>query len=139
MCHAGVGSTTHTFGVFLNSILGVKPTMVPFNGAAQASNALIAGQVDYMCDGLNIGQQVNAGLVRAYAIGTKERHSSMPNLPTAIEAGLPEFQAAGWWALFAPKGMPQAVLDRLTDALNNALNDDGVRKRFAELSGYAPA
>src|SRR5262245_54963655 len=139
VCHAGVGSITHTFGVLLNSILGVKPTMVPFNGAAPALNALIAVQVDYMSNGLDTAPQIQSGLIKAYAIGSTERNQALPNVPTAREAGLPEFQASGWWALFAPKGVPQPILDRLTDALNNALNDDSVRKRFAELGGVIPA
>jgi tripartite-type tricarboxylate transporter receptor subunit TctC len=62
-----VGSITYTFALYLNSVLGVKPTMVPFNGAAPAANALIAGHVDYMCNLIaEIGQQVQAGTVKAY-------------------------------------------------------------------------
>jgi tripartite-type tricarboxylate transporter receptor subunit TctC len=100
VAHAGVGSITYTFAVLLNSALGLKPTMVPFNGAAPATNALVAGQVDYMSNGLDNAQLVQSALVKAYAIGTTERHPVLPNVPTSIEAGLPEFQAAGWWALF---------------------------------------
>ena len=73
--HAGVGSTTFTYVLLLNSLLKVKPTMVPFNGAAPAMNALVAGQCDYMCNGItSIGQHVQAGIIKAYAIGAPERH-----------------------------------------------------------------
>jgi tripartite-type tricarboxylate transporter receptor subunit TctC len=140
IAHAGVGSITFTFGLLLNSLLGIKPTMVPFNGAAPAANALISGQVDYMCNGIaEIGQQIQAGTVKAYAVGDAERHPTLPNVPTTKEVGLPEFQAIGWFALFAPKHVPQPILDRLTDALDKALDDEQLRKRLLELGGGSPA
>ena len=112
MSHAGVGSTFFTTCLMLNSILGVKPALVPFNGGAPAMNALMGGQVDYMCaDVLTAGPQVQAGSVKAYAIAAPERSAEMPNLPTTREAGLPEFQAYGWNALFAPKSTPTPILD----------------------------
>ena len=105
MAHAGVGSVSFTTCLLLNSILGVKPTSIPFNGTGPALTALIAGQVDYMCDQIvNVVQQINAGQIKAYAIGTAERNPALPNIPTTKEAGLPEFQAQAWNALFAPKG-----------------------------------
>jgi tripartite-type tricarboxylate transporter receptor subunit TctC len=66
--------------------------------------------------------------IKAYAVAATERHPILPNVPTTIEAGLPEFQALPWWALFAPKGVPQPILDTLTDALDKALDDEHVRK-----------
>jgi tripartite-type tricarboxylate transporter receptor subunit TctC len=137
--HAGVGSITFTFPLLLNSLLGIKPTMVPFNGAAPATNALVGGQVDYIVTGMaDIGQQVQTGTIKAYAIVATERHPILPNVPTTIEAGLPEFQALPWWALFAPKGVPQPILDALTDALDKALDDEHVRKRLSDLGGDIP-
>jgi tripartite-type tricarboxylate transporter receptor subunit TctC len=132
--HAGVGSIMFTFALLLNSLLGIKPTMVPFNGAAPATNALIGGQVDYMTNGFDqISQHIQAGTIKAYAIGATERHSDLPNVPTALEAGLPEFQGFAWWAFFAPKGVPQPILQRLTNALDNALDDERVRKRLSDI------
>jgi tripartite-type tricarboxylate transporter receptor subunit TctC len=137
--HAGVGSITFTFALLLNSLLGIKPTMVPFNGAAPAANALIGGQVDYMSNGVaDIGQQVQVGTIKAYAIGATERNPILPAVPTSIEAGLPEYLASAWFALFAPKGVPQPILDKLADALDHALDDDNVRKRFFDLGGEVP-
>jgi tripartite-type tricarboxylate transporter receptor subunit TctC len=134
--HAGVGSITFTLPLLLNSLLGIKPTMVPFNGAAPATNALVGGQVDYIVTGIaDIAQQVQTGTIKAYAVAATERHPILPNVPTTIEAGLPEFQALPWWALFAPKGVPQPILDTLTDALDKALDDEHVRKRFSDLGG----
>src|SRR5438309_2245269 len=139
MAHAGVGSVSFTTCLLLNSILGVKPTSVPFNGTGPALTALIAGQVDYMCDQIvNVVQQVQAGQIKGYAIGTPERNPALPNVPTSKEAGLPAFQAQAWNALFAPKGTPQPILDKLTDALDKALDDEGTRKRLLELGSVLP-
>jgi tripartite-type tricarboxylate transporter receptor subunit TctC len=138
--HAGVGSLLFTYALLLNSLLGVKPTMVPFTGAAPMANALIGGQIDYMLNGIHeVGQQVHAGTIKAYAIAAAERHPSLPNVPTTLEAGLPEFLALPWFALFAPKGVPQPVLDKLTDALDRALDDDNVAKRLRDLGGNIPS
>src|SRR5262245_53683150 len=121
LAHAGVGSVSFTTWLLLDSILGVKPTSVPFNGTGPALTALIAGQVDYMCDQIvNVVQQVQGGQIKAYAIGTPERSPALPDVPTSKEAGLPQFQAQAWNALFAPKDTPQPVLDKLTDALDKA-------------------
>ena len=139
MAHAGIGSNTFNFCVMLNALLGVKPTLVPFSGTGPATNALIGGQVDYMCNAIpEVGSQVQAGRIKAYAIGSAQRSPVLPNVPTAKEAGLPEFQAMPWWALFAPKGTPQPILDRLTDALDRALDDDNVRRRLAEIGCDVP-
>jgi tripartite-type tricarboxylate transporter receptor subunit TctC len=139
MAHAGVGSNTFNFCVMLNAILGVKPTMIPFNGSGPAANAMIGGQVDYMCNGIpEVGTQVQAGTIKAYAIGSPQRSPALPDVPTAKEAGLPDFQAVPWWALFAPKGTPQPILDRLTDVLDRALDDVNVRRRLAEIGCDVP-
>ena len=139
MAHAGVGSVSHVTCLLLNSILAVKPTAVPFNGTGPAMNALVGGQVDYMCDQIvNVVPQVNGGTIKAYAIGTPERNPALPNIPTAKEAGLPEFQASAWNALFAPKGTPQAIGDKLSAALDKALSDEPTRKRLLELGSDIP-
>jgi len=139
VAHAGVGSITHTTCLLLHSLLGVKPTFVPFTGAAPAMNALLGGQVDYICNAIpDAVQQVQSGLVKGYAISTAARSPALPNVPTAMEAGLPEFQASAWNALFAPKGTPKPVLDKLTDALDKALDDESVRKRLLELGCDIP-
>ncbi len=139
MAHAGVGSVSFTTCLLLNSILGVKPTSIPFNGTGPALTALISGQVDYMCDQIvNVVQQVRVGHIKAYAVGTPERNPALPNMPISKEAGLPEFQAQAWNALFAPKETPKPVLDKLTDALDEALDDEQTRKRLLELGSVLP-
>src|SRR5882757_1689455 len=107
MAHAGVGSVSHVTCLLLNSILAVKPTAVPFNGTGPAMNALVGGQVDYMCDQIvNVVPQVNGGTIKAYAIGTPERNPALPNIPTSKEAGLLEF---GSDIPEAPRRGPQAL------------------------------
>jgi tripartite-type tricarboxylate transporter receptor subunit TctC len=137
--HAGIGSISHFTCLLLDSMLDVKPTMVPFSGAGPALNALLGSQVDYMCDSISdVVQQIQSGAIKGYAVGTPKRNPALPNVPTTKEAGLPEFQATGWYALFAPRGTPKPIVDRLTDALDHALDDESVRRRLAELGCDIP-
>lgn len=137
--HAGVGSVSHVSCELLHSILDVKPVGVPFNGTGPAMNALVAGQVDYMCDQIvNAVPQINAGTIKAYAIATPERNPSLPNVPTTVEAGLPAFQAQAWNAMFAPKGTSPAILASLSAAAGKALDDETVKKRLLELGSVIP-
>jgi len=137
--HAGVGSVSHVTGLFLNHLLGVKPTLIPYQGTGPAMNALVGGQIDYMTDQIvNAVPQVNGGTIKAYAIGTPDRNPSLPNLPTSKEAGMPDFQASAWNALFAPKGTPKPILDKLSAALDKALDDEATRKRLLDLGSDIP-
>jgi tripartite-type tricarboxylate transporter receptor subunit TctC len=138
--HAGVGSVSHVSCQLLNSVLGIKPTGVPFNGTGPAMNALVGGQVDYMCDQIvNAVPQINGGTIKAYAVATPERNPSLPDVPTTAEAGLPAFQAQAWNAIFAPKGTPAPVVAKLNEAIGKALSDETVRKRLLELGSVIPA
>ena len=131
MGHAGVGSVFFITCLLLNSFLEVKPTLVPFTGGAPAMNALMGGQIDYLCADVTTGApQLEAGNIKAYAIASPQRNPALPDVPTTVEAGLPAFQTSAWFALFAPKGTPKPVLDRLTDALDKALDDESSRKRM---------
>ena len=128
MAHAGVGSVSFTTCLLLNHIVGVKPTSIPYQGTGPSMNALVAGQVDYMCDQIvNAVPQINGGTIKAYAIATPERNPALPNLPTTKEAGLPAYQASAWNALFAPKGTPKPIVDQLSAALDKALDDESTR------------
>jgi tripartite-type tricarboxylate transporter receptor subunit TctC len=139
MAHAGVGSVAFTTCLLFNHLIGVKPVSVPFNGTGPAMNALVGGQVDYMCDQIvNVVPQVLGGTIKAYAVGTPERTPALPDLPTSIEAGLPDFQASAWNGLFAPKGTPKPILDKLSAALDRALDDEITRKRLLDLGSDIP-
>lgn len=134
MGHAGVGSVSYIGCLLLNSAIGIKPTLVPFTGTAPVMNAILAGQIDYDCDPI-LGPlpHVRAGTVKALAIASKKRSPLLPDVPTSYEQGLPEFDCAPFYAIFAPKGTPKAIVDKLADALNKGLNEEAVQKRLAAL------
>jgi tripartite-type tricarboxylate transporter receptor subunit TctC len=112
---------------------------VPFNGGAPAMNALVAGQVDYMCaDIITGGTHLEAGRIKIYAIAAAERNPALASVPTTVEAGLPEFQVSAWNGLFAPKATPKPIIDTLADALDKALDDDATRKRLLVLGCDIP-
>jgi tripartite-type tricarboxylate transporter receptor subunit TctC len=137
--HAGIGSVSHVSCQLLNSILDIKPIGVPFNGTGPAMNALVGGQVDYMCDQIvNAVPQINGGTIKAYAVATPSRNPSLPDLPTTTEAGLPAFQAQAWNAIFAPKGTPAPIIEKLNAAAAKALDDENVRKRLLDLGSVIP-
>ena len=137
--HAGIGSVSFTSCLLLNAVMQAKPTAIPFQGTGPALNALLGGQVDYMCDQIvNLVPQIQSGNIKAYAIGTAERNPALKDVPTTKEAGLPEFEVSAWNALFAPKGTPKEALDKLSDALSKALDDESVRKRLLDLGSDIP-
>jgi tripartite-type tricarboxylate transporter receptor subunit TctC len=139
MAHAGVGSITHFTCLMLNAMLGIKPTLVPFTGSAPAISALVAGQVDYICDPIpDIVQQLHGGTLKVYAIASPTRSPILPDIPTTIEAGLPDFQVTSWYGLFVPRGTPKPILDKLTGALDVALDNGSVRKRLLDLGCDIP-
>jgi tripartite-type tricarboxylate transporter receptor subunit TctC len=132
--HAGLGSVSYIGCLLLNSAIGIKPTMVPFTGTAPVLNAMLGDQIDYECDPL-LGtlSQVRAGTVKALAIAARKRSPMLPEVPTSFEQGLPEFDCAPFYALFAPSGTPQPVIEKLVAALNKGLNEEQVQKRLADL------
>ena len=134
--HAGVGSVSFTTCSLLNSILGATPTRVVYRGTGPALNDLVAGQVDYMCDQIvNLVPQIQAGTIKAYAVALPQRSPALPDVPTTKEGGLPEYQVTAWNAIFAPKGTPQDVVKKLSDALLKALEDAPTVKRLLDLGG----
>ena len=134
--HAGVGSVSFTTCALFNSLAGAKPTRVTYRGTGPALNDLVAGQVDYMCDQIvNLVPQIQAGTIKAYAVALPQRSPALPDVPTTKEAGLPEYQVSAWNAIFAPKGTPKEIVQRLNGALLKALDDGSTSKRLLELGG----
>jgi len=132
--HAGLGSVSYIGCLLLHAAIGIKPTMIPFTGTAPVLNAMLAGQVDYECDPvLGTLGQVQAGNVKALAIAARKRSPLLPDVPTSHEQGLPEFDIAPFYAVFVPSGTPQAVVDKLADALGKGLSEEAVQKRLADL------
>jgi putative tricarboxylic transport membrane protein len=139
LAHTGVGSMSFTYALLLNSTLETRPTLVPFGSNAPAMTALLGGQVDYfMGTILDVAPHIESAAIKVFAFGGTKRHPLLPNVPTTVEVGLPNLDSAPWWALFAPKGTPRAILDKLTDALDKALDDENTRKRLLELGGDIP-
>ncbi|HLH89339.1 MAG TPA: tripartite tricarboxylate transporter substrate-binding protein [Xanthobacteraceae bacterium] len=134
MAHAGVGSVSYVGCMLLNTLIGIHPTLVPFQGSTPATQALLAGQVDYFCDPI-IAQvpHIRGGTLKGLALAASQRHPLLPDLPTGAEQGLPAFNVAPFFAVFAPKGTPQPVVDALVAALDAGLDDATVRKRFNDL------
>lgn len=137
--HAGVGSVSYATCALFNSLVGVKPAAVPFDGTAPAMNALVDGQIDYMCDQVvNLVSQVEGGVARAYAVASPERNPVLLQVPTTREAGLKDFLVTAWDALFAPAKTPQPILDKLTAALDKALSDQQTHQRLLDLGSEIP-
>jgi tripartite-type tricarboxylate transporter receptor subunit TctC len=140
MAHAGVGSVSYTGCLLLNAAIGIKPTLVPYTGTAPVMNAMLADQVDYVCDPvLGPLPHVRAGTMKALAITSDKRHPALPDVPTSAEAGLPQFNITVFFGLFAPKGTPKPVVEKLVAALDNGLDDEAVRKRLTVLGATVAA
>ena len=132
LAHAGVGSASHLCGLLFQSALKLNMTTVPYKGTAPAMNDLLGGQVDVMCDQTtNTTGQIESGKVKAYAVTTPRRLPNGPlaKLPTADESGLKGFNVSVWHGVYAPKGTPKAVVDKVNAALRVALNDADFHKR----------
>jgi tripartite-type tricarboxylate transporter receptor subunit TctC len=136
--NAGVGAASHLCGMLFMSAIDTQLTTVAYKGTGPAMNDLLGGQVDFMCDQTtNTTSQIKAGKIKVYGVTTKARVASLPDVPTMEEAGLPGFEVGVWHALYAPKGTPKPIIDKLTAALQAALANQTVIDRFAEL-GTAP-
>ena len=136
MASSGNGTSIHLSGELFKQQTGVSLTHVPYRGSGPAVNDLVGGQVDVMFDNLPSSiEQVRAGNLRAIAVTGKQRSPALPDVPTVAESGLPGFEAESWFALFAPKGTPEAVVQVLNAEVRKALETPDVSKRFAELGG----
>jgi tripartite-type tricarboxylate transporter receptor subunit TctC len=132
--NAGLGAASHLCGMLFMSAIQTEVTTVPYNGTGPAMNDLLGGQVDFMCDQTtNTTSQIKADKIKVYGVTTKKRVATLPNVPTMDEAGLKGFEVSVWHGLYAPKGTPKAVIDKLINSLHVALKDDNVKQRFAEL------
>jgi len=133
---AGIGSVSNLACSVFHSLVGVKPTLVSYRGTPQATQDLVGGQVDLLCNQIvNIVEHAKAGSLKAYAVTGETRSPMLPDVPTTAEAGLPEFKITVWYGLSAPKGTPAPVIAKLNAALAVAMEDPVVAKRFADL-GY---
>lgn len=135
----GVGSASHISSVYFQKLTGVKPQIVHYKGGAPAKQDMLAGHIDMMIDlAGNSLPQIQSGDLRAYAVTSKTRSAAAPQVPTTAEAGLPGLVMSVWHGIFAPKGTPQPVIDKLNAAVRAALNKPEVRERLAKLSQEVP-
>jgi tripartite-type tricarboxylate transporter receptor subunit TctC len=135
MGNAGVGSASHLCGMLFLSETKVQVTTVPYRGTAPVMNDLIGKQIDLSCDqATNTTGPILGKQVKGYAVTTKARLKSLPDLPTADEAGLKDFELGVWHGLFAPKGLPPAIVAKLSTALRTALKDPDLVKRFNDIN-----
>lgn len=133
---AGVGATTHLCEVLLQFSTGLKWTAVPYKGTGPALNDLLGGQVDVICDqpASTLGH-IKSGNLKPIAVATKARLKSLPDVPTFEESGMAGFQLAVWHGLYASKGTPKPVIDKLSAALRQSLGDPSFTQRLQEMSG----
>src|SRR5919108_9342 len=139
--NAGLGAASHLCGMLFMSAIQTEVTTVPYSGTAPAMNDLLGGQVDFMCDQTtNTTSQIKSEKIKVYGVTSKKRVASLPEIPTLQEQGLKGFEVGIWHALYAPKGTPKPVLDKLVAALQDSVKDEGVRKKFADLGAttYPP-
>ena len=132
--NAGLGAASHLCGMLFMTAIETDVTTVPYKGTAPAMNDLLGGQVDFMCDQTtNTTSQIKGEKIKVYGVTTKKRVPSLPNVPTMDEAGMKGFEVSVWHGLYAPKGTPKPVIDKLTKALQEAIKDSTVKQRFADL------
>lgn len=133
---AGFGSPTHLACALLNAALQADVRHVSYGGGSPASRDLIAGKADYFCSNLaGIKPHIDAGRLKAPAVLSRARVSGLPNVPTAQEQGLKDFEATNWLGLFLPVATPEPIVDRLNAATVRALADPALRDQLRALGG----
>ena len=139
LANAGLGAVSHLCGMLFQSYVGVDLTTVPYKGSGPAMNDLMGGQVDLLCDQTTQTVPIiKDGRVKVYGVTTLQRLSALPNIPTLDEQGMRGFEVKVWHGMYAPKGTPKPVLDRLNAALRFAMEDPAVKQRMQDLSADIP-
>ena len=140
LANAGLGPVSHLCGLLFMSQIGVELTTVPYKGTGPAMNDLLGGQVDLLCDQTTQTVPfIKDGRIKVYGVTTHNRLGSLPNVPTLDEQGLKGFEVKVWHGMYAPKGTPKEVIDKLNAALKTAMADPHVKQRLAELSSDIPS
>ncbi|MEY4098915.1 MAG: hypothetical protein RL300_86 [Pseudomonadota bacterium] len=137
--NAGIGSASHLCGLLFMSTIQVEMTTVPYKGTAPALVDLVGGQVQLMCDQTtNIAGQLNSGSVKPYGTTTLQRIAAFKDIPTMNEQGLKNFQVNVWHGVYAPKGTPAAVVEKLAAAVKAGISDTGYKTKMADLGANVP-
>ena len=131
---SGVGSATHLGGILFETLTDTHIQFVPYRGTAPSMQALVAGQIDLIFDQLSSSlPQLQEGTIKSYAVMSKTRAVAAPDIPTVDEAGLPGLYLPVWNGMWAPKGTPRPIIDKLNNAVVESLADPTVRKRLADI------
>lgn len=135
MANAGLGAVSHLCGLLFQSQIGVELNTIPYKGTGPAMNDLLGGQVDLMCDQTTqTVPMIKDGRVKVYGVTSLTRLAALPNVPTLDEQGLKGFEVKVWHGIYAPKGTPGPVIDKVVAALREAMQDPMVKQRLADLS-----
>ena len=136
---AGSGTVHHLAGELFKIQTGTFITHIPYRGAGPAMNDLLAGQVDLEFDGLGTSaQQINGGKLFAIAVASPKRSAAIPNVPTFVEAGLPNYEVSTWYAIFAPKGTPKPIVDKMIAEIEKAINTPKLKAIWAANGSETP-
>jgi len=135
LANAGLGAVSHLCGLLFMSQVGVELNTIPYSGTGPAMNALLGGQVDLLCDQTTqTVPLIKDGRVKVYGVTSLNRLSALPNVPTLNEQGFKGFEVKVWHGIYAPKGTPAPVLEKLNAALRVTMQDPMVAQRLADLS-----
>ena len=135
---SGIGTPMHLGGVLLGRVAGVEMTHVPYRSSAQSVAALLAGDVQFYIGTVPGGPQLEQdNRLRILSSAGPRRAPTLPRVVSAAEAGLPNFEISNWWALVAPKGTPQPVIDALSRELRAALADQAMKDRLLQMNMVA--
>jgi len=130
---AGAGSSPHMSMELLKNMAGIDLQHIPFKGTAPAMTELLSGRISALFSNLLTAKPlIDAGKLRALAISGPVRVSTLPDMPTVAEAGVPGYSALQWYGLLAPTGTPQLIVDKLQAAVAETLRLPDVRERLAQ-------
>jgi tripartite-type tricarboxylate transporter receptor subunit TctC len=136
--HAGLGASSHLCGVLFQSAMGAHMTTVPYKGNGPIMTDLMGKQIDMTCDqATNTTGPITEGKVKAFAVTAPKRVTQLPNVPTTEEAGLKGFEMSTWHGIYAPAGTPNAVIAKLSGALQTTLADPALQEKFAKITTSA--
>ena len=139
LANAGLGAVSHLCGLLFQSQIEVDLTTIPYKGTGPAMNDLLGGQVDLLCDQTTqTVPMIKEGRVKVYGVTSLKRLAALPNVPTLDEQGMKGFEVKVWHGMYAPKGTPQPVIEKINGALRAAMQDPQVKQRLAELSSDVP-
>ena len=135
----GYGSQAHFVTELLSQRVGIKMQHVPYRGGAPVMVAMVSGEAQFSVISAQLSlPQIEAGAVRAVAVGSVTRDSKVPDVPTVVESGFPGFEAVQWIGLLAPRGTPKEIVDRINQVVNQAIKERGMAQKFAT-QGMTPA